>query len=417
MATKRIILDARNAQTNESNDNLIWSQLDKVTMDYLRKDKKIKNCLTRRAVLKSFKTTLSAETKRLLTYGEMQIKSQAFGLRPNLFSRFIIQEIDDFGNWPVTAGKTGTVIPVLNYTLSLMIAALGKYNSPTGLKQLVIRDDLTHSPIFSGKFELYLTHLHAQSVFMINKIKPYTTECTVRKLIHELVASYTRQALKVKVNNPGTVEALQTLLDKDDSINHRDAYAAEVAKPFLEWDSLYTDCVTLSEQKLLERVLLFCHSQSKACATTVLWPALGVVQAIRDTVTHRSTYTERATNTLSVLHSLYLARLLSDYFYYSIDQLSRNCDIMMTNTYSTMTCLWPKDNPTYKAMAMNEFLRSNTNISRELYLPGKNFSLKQRESKECVLMHVIKSFFSLEIVQVNTALPTCRPLTTRTTER
>ena len=384
MATKRITLDARNSQTNDSNDNLIWSKLDKVTMDVLRQDKKIRNCLTLRAVLKSFKTSMSAETKKLLTYGEMQVKSQAFGLRPNLFSRFIIQEIDDFGNWPVTAGKTGTVIPVLNYTLSLMAAAIGEYSLPNGLTQLVIRDDLTASPIFSGKFDLLLTHLHAQSVFMIDQIKPYTTECTVRNLTHKLVVLFTRQALKVKVNNPGTMAALQTLLDKDDSMNHQDDYAAGLAKPFLEWDSLYIDCVTLTEQKLLERVILFCHSQSKACATTVLWPALGVIQAIRDTVAHRSTYTERATNTLRVFHSLYLARLISDYFNYSTDQLSRNYDIMMTNTYSAMTCLWPKDNLTYKAMAMDEFLRTNTKISRELYLPGKNFSLEQRGPKKCV---------------------------------
>ena len=373
MATKRITLDARNSQTNDSNDDLVWSKLDKVTMDLLRQDKKIRNCLTLRAVLKSYKTSMSAETKRLLTYGEMQIKSKAFGLRPNLFSRFIIQEIDDFGNWPVTAGKTGTVIPVLNYTLSLMTAAIGKYNLPHGQTQLVIRDDLTHSPIFSGKFELYLTHLHAQSVFMIDQIKPYTTECTVRNLTHKLVVLFTRQALKVKVNNPGTMAALQTLLDKDDSMNNEDNYAAWIAKPFLEWDSLYTDCVTLTEEKLLERVMLFCHSQSKACATTVTWPALGVVQAIRDTVTHRSTYTERATNTLTVLHCLYLARLISDYFNYSTDQLSKNYDIMMANTSSAMTCLWPKDNLTYKTMAMEEFLRENSKISRELYLPGKSF--------------------------------------------
>ena len=373
MTTKRITLDARNAQTNNSNDNLTWSKLDKATMDFLRQDKQISNCLTLRAVLKSFKTSMSTETKRLLTYGEMQVKLKAFGLRPNLFSRFIIQEIDDFGNWPVTAGKTGTVIPVLNYTLSLMTAAIGKYNLPNGLTQLVIRDDLTHSPIFSGKFELYLTHLHAQSVFMIDKIRPYKTECEVRKLTHELVVLYTRQALKVKVNNPGTLAALQALVDKDDSMNNQDSYAAWLAKPFIDWDSLYVDCVTLTEQELLERVMLFCHSQSKACATTVLWPALGVVQAIRDTVTHRSTYTERATNTLRLLLSLYLARLISDYFNYSTDQLSKSYDIMMANTSSAMTCLWPKDNLTYKTMAMEEFLRENSRISRELYLPGKSF--------------------------------------------
>ena len=378
MATKRITLDARNSQTNDSNDDLVWSKLDKVTMDLLRQDKKIRNCLTLRAVLKSYKTSMSAETKRLLTYGEMQIKSQAFGLRPNLFSRFVLQEIDDFGNWPVTAGKTGTVIPVLNYTLSLMTAAIGEYTLASGLTQLVIRDDLTSSPIFSGKFELYLTHLHAQSVFMIDKIRPYKTECEVRKLTHELVVLYTRQALKVKVNNPGTLAALQTLLDKDDSMNNHDNYAALLAKPFIEWDSLYVDCVTLTEQELLERVMLFCHSQSKACATTVFWPALGTIQAIRDTVTHRSTYTERATNTLRVLHSLYLARLISDYFNYSTDQLSRNYDIMMTNTASAMTCLWPKNNLTYKAMAMDEFLRTNSKISPELYLPGKNIYLEQQ---------------------------------------
>ena len=373
MATKRITLDARNPQTNDSNDNLIWSKLDKVTMDFLRQDKKIRNFLTLRAVLKSFKTSVSGETKKLIMYGEMQVRAQAFGLRPNLFSRFVIQEIDDFGNWPVTAGKTGTVIPVLNYTLALMAAAIGEYNLPNGLTQLVIRDDLTASPIFSGKFDLLLTHLHAQSIFLIDQIKPYTTECEVRNLTHKLIGLFTKNALKVKVNNPGTMAALQTLLDKDDSMNNEDNYAAWIAKPFLEWDSLYTDCVTLTEEKLLERVMLFCHSQSKACATTVTWPALGVVQAIRDTVTHRSTYTERATNTLRVLHSLYLARLISDYFNYSTDQLSKNYDIMMANTSSAMTCLWPKDNLTFKTMAMEEFLRENSKISRELYLPGKSF--------------------------------------------
>ena len=86
MATKRITLDARNPQTNDSNDNLIWSKLDKVTMDFLRQDKKIRNFLTLRAVLKSFKTSVSGETKKLLMYGEMQVRAQAFGLRPNLFS-------------------------------------------------------------------------------------------------------------------------------------------------------------------------------------------------------------------------------------------------------------------------------------------------------------------------------------------
>ena len=386
MATKRVTLDARNQQTDDSNDNLIWSKLDKVTMDFLRQDKKIRNFLTHRAVLKSYKTSVSSETKKLIMYGEKQVRAQAFGLRPNLFSRFVIQEIDDFGNWPVTPGKTGTVIPVLNYTLALMAAAIGEYNLPNGLTQLVIRDDLTANPIFSGKFDLLLTHLHAQSIFLIDQIKPYTTECEVRNLTHKLIGLFTKNALKVKVNNPGTMAALQTLLDNDIFMNNEDNYAAWIAKPFLEWDSLYTDCVTLTEEKLLERAMLFCHSQSKACATTVTWPALGLDQAIRDIVGHRSTYTERATNTLRVLHSLYLARLIGDYFNYSKDQLSKNSDILMANSPSVMTCLWPKDSLTFKTMAMEEFLRENSKLSRELYLPGKRF-LEQRGSKRVCVLH------------------------------
>ena len=307
-----------------------------------------------------------------------------------MFSRFVIQELDDFGNWPITPGKSGIVIPVLTYTLALMSAAISEYNLPNRLTRLVLKDDITGDPIFSGKFHLLVTHLHAQGTFLINQIKPYTTEFEIRTLTQKLVGLFTKNALKVKVNNPATVTALQALLDND--MNNDDKYAAWIAKPFCEWDNVYTDCITLSREKIIERVMLFCHSQSKTCATTVTWPALELDQAIRQLVAHRSTYAERACNTLKVFHSLYLARLISDYFNYSEDQLTKNSDILMANSPSLMTCLWPKDSLTFKTLAMEEYLREHSRLSRELYLPGKTlFRTLQWGSKQrvCLTLHAI----------------------------
>ena len=364
-------MEARTPQTDDFNDTLTWSNLDKLTMDFLRQDDKIKKVLLLRSELKSIHNSVSIETKKLLMSGEQKVRDQAFGLRPNLFSRFIIQELEDFGNWPVTPGRNGVVIPVLNYTLALMSAAITEFNLPNRLTRLVVRDNMATNPIFSGKFDLLVTHLYAQGTYLIDQVKPYTTEFEIRTLTQKLVGLFTKNALKVKVNNPATVTALQALLDKD--MNNDDKYAAWIAKPFCEWDNLYTDCITLSREELLERVMLFCHSQSKTCATTVTWPGLGLNQAIKDIVGHRSTYVDRACNTLRVLHSLYLARLISDFYNYSENQLSKNSDILMVNTPSLMTCLWPKDTLTFKTLAIEEYMRENTRLSRELYLPGKTF--------------------------------------------
>ena len=147
--------------------------------------------------------------------------------------------------------------------------------------------------------------------------------------------------------------------------------------------------------------MLFCHSQSKTCATTVTWPGLGLDQAIKYIVGHRSTYVDRACNTLRVFHSLYLARLISDFYNYSEDQLSKNSDILMANSPSLMTCLWPKDTLTFKTLAMEEYLRENSRLSRELYLPGKTFlgHCSGDQKKECVLhaRHTYIFFFFLLI--------------------
>ena len=63
MATKRITLDARNPQTEEFNDTLTWSKLDKLSMDFLRQNDKIKNFLRLRPGLMSVQTSVSSETK------------------------------------------------------------------------------------------------------------------------------------------------------------------------------------------------------------------------------------------------------------------------------------------------------------------------------------------------------------------
>ena len=369
MATKRIILEARTPMTDDFNDTLTWSNLDKLTMDFLRQDEKIKKVLLLRSELKSVLNSVSIETKKLLMSGEQKVRDQAFGLRPNLFSRFIIQELEDFGNWPVTPGRNGVVIPVLTYTLALMSAAIAEFNLPNRLTRLVVRDDMATNPIFAGKFDLLVTHLYAQGTYLIDQVKHYTTEYEIRTLTQKLVVLFTTNALRIKVNNTATVKALQAMLDYD--MNDDDKYAAWLAKPFCQWDNLYTDCITLSREALLAKVMLFCHSQSKTCATTVIWPGLGLNQAINNIVEHKSTSIERSCNTLRVLHSLYLARLISNFYNYSEDQLSKNAHILMVNTPSLLTCLWPMDTLTFKSLAMTEYIRENSRLARELYLPGK----------------------------------------------
>ena len=369
MATKQIILEARTPQTDNLTDTLMWSNLDKLTMDFLRQDNKIKKVLLLRSELKSIHNSVSIETKKLLMSGEQKVRDQAFGLRPNLFSRFIIQELEDFGNWPVTPGRNGVVIPVLTYTLALMSPAITEFNLPNRLTRLVVRDNMATNPIFAGKFDLLVTHLYAQGTYLIDQVKQYTTDFEIRTITQKLVELFTKYALRVKVNNTATVKALQEMLDYD--MNNDDKYAAWLAKPFCEWDNLYTDCITLNREELLEKVMLFCHSQSKICATTVTWPGLGLNQAIKDIVEYKSTSIERACNTLRVLHTLHLARLISNFYNYSENQLSKNSDILMVNTPSLMTCLWPKDTLTFKSLAMTEYIRENSRLSRELYLPGK----------------------------------------------
>ena len=201
MATKRIVWDAPTPQTDDFTDTLTWSNLDKLTMDFLRQDDKIKKVLLLRSELKSIHNSVSIETKKLLMSGEQKVRDQAFGLRPNLFSRFIIQELEDFGNWPVTPGRNGVVIPVLNYTLALMSAAITEFNLPNRLTRLVVRDNMATNPIFSGKFDLLVTHLYAQGTYLIDQVKHYTTEYEIRTLTQKLVVLFTSNALRVKVNN------------------------------------------------------------------------------------------------------------------------------------------------------------------------------------------------------------------------
>ena len=396
MATKRIILEARTPQTDDFTDTLTWSNLDKLTMDFLRQDKKIKKVLQLRSELKSIHNSVSIETKKLLMSGEQKVREKAFGLRPNLFSRFILQEVEDFGTWATTPGRNGVVIPVLTYTLALMSATITEFNLPSRLTRLVVRDDIATNQAFSGKFDLLVTHLYAQGTYLIDQVKHDTTEFEIRTLTQKLVVLFTTNALRIKVNNTATVKALQAMLDYD--MNDDDKYAAWLAKPFCEWDNLYTDCITLSREELLAKVMLFCHSQSKTCATTVTWPGLGLNQAIKNIVEHKSTSIERSCNTLKVLHTLYLARLISNFYNYSEDQLSTDGHILMINTPSLMTCLWPTDTLTFKALAMTEYMRENSRLSRELYLPGKTHIddkvVVVGIKKECVL-HARHNYFLL----------------------
>ena len=282
----------------------------------------------------------------------------------------MVQEVEDFGTWPVTPGRNGVVIPVLTYTVALMSATIAKVNLPNSrMARLVLRDDIATNPTFTGNFELLVTHLYAQGSFLIDQIKDYHTEDDIRILTQKLVLLFTQNALRIKVNNRATVKALQEMWDYE--MNDDDKYAAWLAKPFCQWDNLYTDCITLSRDDLLAKVMLFCHSQSKTCATTVIWPGLGLNQAINNIVEHKSTFKERSSNTLKVLHTLTLARLISNFYIYSKDQPSQNAHILMVNTPSLLTCLWPNDNLTFKSLAMTEYIREHSHLARELYLPGK----------------------------------------------
>ena len=285
MASKRIIWDAPTPQTDNYTDTLTWSHLDRPTIYFLKQDDKIKKVLQLRSELKAMHTSVSVETKKLLMLAEQRVKEQAFRLRPNLFSRFMVQEVEDFGTWPVTPGRNGVVIPVLTYTVALMSATIAEVNLPNSrMARLVLRDDIATNPTFTGNFELLVTHLYAQGSFLIDQIKDYHTEDDIRILTQKLVLLFTQNALRIKVNNRATVKALQEMWDYE--MNDDDKYAAWLAKPFCQWDNLYTDCITLSRDDLLSKVMLFCHSQSKTCATTVIWPGLGLNQAINNIVEH-----------------------------------------------------------------------------------------------------------------------------------
>ena len=370
MALKRILWGNPTSQTDDYSDILTWAYLDKQTTDFLRQDAKIKTVLQLRLELKAMQTSVSIETKKVLMLAEQRVKEQAYGLRPNLFSRFITPEVEDFGTWQFTPGRNGVIVPVLTYTVALMsLTITGVSLQNNMMEKLVVRDDIALNPTCKGNFHLLVTHLYAQGTFLIDQIKDYTTEEDIRTITQKLVEMFSTNALRLKVNNQGTVKALQSMLDY--TMNGKDRYAAWLAKPFCQWDNLYTDCITLSREALLNKVMLFCHSQSKVCATTVIWPGLGLNQAISNIVENKSTFLDRSSNTLRILHTLYMARLISNFYNYSKDQLTKNSNIQTPDTPSLLMCLWPSDTLTFKSKAMTEYIREHSRISRELYLPGQ----------------------------------------------
>ena len=362
MASKRILWENTTSNIDNCSDILTWANLDNQTTHFLRQDAKVKTVLQLRLELKAMQSSVSIETKKVLMLAEQRVKEQAYGLRPNLFSRFIIQEVEDFGTWPLTPGRNGVMVPVLTYTVALMsltITGVSLQNNMMG--KLVIRDDIALLPTLKGDFLLLVSHLYAGGTFLIDQIKDYTSEEDIRTISQKLVVMFQTNALRLKVNNLGTVKALQSMLDY--TMNGEDRYAAWLAKPFCQWDNLYTDCITLSREALLDKVMLFCHSQSKVCATTVTWSVLGLNQAISNMVNNKSTFLDRSSNTPRILHILSIARTISNFYIYSKDQLTKNPYILTPDRQSLLTCLWPSDKLTFKSKAMST--SGSTLASRE----------------------------------------------------